>query len=35
MDYALILDIIGVIAFSISGVLASLRKRMDAFGILI
>lgn len=35
MDYILILDILGVIAFSISGVLSSLRKRMDAFGILI
>lgn len=35
MDYILILDILGVIAFSISGVLTSLRKRMDAFGILI
>ena len=35
MDYTLILDILGVIAFSISGVLTSLRKRMDAFGILI
>ncbi|MGO1751592.1 MULTISPECIES: trimeric intracellular cation channel family protein [Psychroflexus] len=35
LDYTLILDIIGVIAFSISGVLAALRKRMDAFGILI
>lgn len=35
MDYTLILDILGVIAFSISGVLSSLKKRMDAFGILI
>ena len=35
MDYILILDILGVIAFSISGVLTSLKKRMDAFGILI
>ena len=35
MDYILILDILGVIAFSISGVLSSLKKRMDAFGILI
>jgi uncharacterized membrane protein YeiH len=29
------LDILGVIAFSISGVLTSMRKEMDAFGILI
>jgi len=29
------IDIFGVVAFSISGVLSSLRKRMDAFGILI
>jgi len=29
------LDILGVIAFSISGVLVSMRKQMDAFGILI
>lgn len=35
MDFTLILDILGVVAFSISGVLTSLRKRMDAFGILI
>ncbi|WP_127844151.1 trimeric intracellular cation channel family protein [Psychroflexus aestuariivivens] len=35
MDFTLLLDILGVIAFSISGVLTSLRKRMDAFGILI
>ena len=35
MDYILILDILGVIAFCISGVLSSLKKRMDAFGILI
>ena len=35
MDYILILDILGVIAFSISGVLSSLKKHMDAFGILI
>lgn len=35
MDYTLILDILGLIAFSISGVLSSLKKRMDAFGILI
>ena len=35
MDYTLVLDILGLIAFSISGVLSSLKKRMDAFGILI
>jgi uncharacterized membrane protein YeiH len=35
MDYILMIDIFGVVAFSISGVLSSLRKRMDAFGILI
>ncbi len=35
MDYILLVDILGVITFSISGVLSSLKKRMDAFGILI
>lgn len=35
MDYLLIVDILGVVAFSISGVLISMKKRMDAFGILI
>lgn len=35
MDYILIIDILGVIAFAISGVLSSLKKKMDAFGILI
>lgn len=35
MDYLLIVDIMGVVAFSISGVLTSMKKRMDAFGILI
>jgi uncharacterized membrane protein YeiH len=35
MDAILVLDILGVIAFSISGVLTSMRKNMDAFGILI
>lgn len=35
MDAILVLDILGVIAFSISGVLTSMRKHMDAFGILI
>lgn len=35
MDFLLIVDILGVVAFSISGVLTSMKKRMDAFGILI
>lgn len=35
MEYTLILDILGVFAFSISGVLSALKKRMDAFGIII
>lgn len=35
MEYTFILDILGVVAFSISGVLSSLKKKMDAFGILI
>jgi uncharacterized membrane protein YeiH len=35
MDYLLIIDILGVISFSISGVLSALKKKMDAFGILI
>lgn len=35
MDYFLIIDILGVIAFSISGVLSSMKKKMDPFGILI
>jgi len=35
MDYLLFIDILGTIAFSISGVLTSMKKRMDAFGILI
>ncbi len=35
MDYLLILDILGVVSFSISGVLSALKKKMDAFGILI
>ena len=30
-----IIDILGTIAFAISGVLVALNKRMDAFGILI
>jgi len=35
MDYLLFIDILGTIAFSISGVLSSMKKRMDVFGILI
>lgn len=35
IDYIFILDIIGVIAFAVSGVLTAMRKRMDAFGIFI
>lgn len=35
MDFILILDILGVVAFSISGALAGIRKRLDPFGILI
>jgi len=35
MDYLLLIDILGTIAFSISGVLSSMKKRMDVFGILI
>lgn len=35
IDYIYILDLVGVIAFAISGVLTSLRKRMDPFGIFI
>lgn len=35
MDYLLFMDILGTIAFSISGVLTAMKKRMDAFGILI
>ncbi|MGM0636367.1 MAG: trimeric intracellular cation channel family protein [Bacteroidota bacterium] len=35
MDFILVLDILGVVAFSISGVLTSMRKQMDAFGIFI
>lgn len=35
IDYIFILDIIGVIAFTVSGVLTAMRKRMDAFGIFI
>lgn len=35
MDYLLFIDILGVIAFAISGVLIAMKKRMDAFGVLI
>lgn len=35
IDYVLLIDILGVIAFAISGVLTSMKKRMDPFGILI
>lgn len=35
IDYVLLIDILGVVAFSISGVLTSMRKGMDPFGILI
>ena len=35
MDFITILDLLGVVAFSISGVLAAIRKEMDLFGILI
>lgn len=35
MDFIFILDILGVVAFSISGVLTAMRKQLDVFGILI
>src|SRR5699024_3232574 len=35
IDYIFILDIIGVIAFAVSGVLTAVRKRMDPFGVFI
>lgn len=35
IDYIYILDLIGVVAFAVSGVLAAIRKRMDLFGLLI
>lgn len=35
IDYILLFDILGVISFCISGVLTSMRKHMDPFGILI
>lgn len=34
-DYIFIIDILGVIAFAVSGVLTAMKKRMDPFGILI
>jgi len=35
MEFIFILDILGVVAFSISGVLTAMRKELDVFGILI
>ncbi len=35
MDFIFVLDILGVVAFSISGVLTAMRKELDVFGILI
>lgn len=35
MDFILIIDLLGVVAFSISGVLTAMRKGLDVFGILI
>ncbi len=35
MDFIQILDIIGTIAFAISGALAALSKKLDAFGVII
>ena len=35
MNYVEIIDILGTIAFAISGALASMKKKMDVFGILI
>ncbi|SHI56116.1 Uncharacterized membrane protein YeiH [Mesonia phycicola] len=35
MDFFLIINILGVVAFSISGVLSSMKKKMDPLGILI
>lgn len=34
-DYILLIDILGVIAFAISGVLIAMKKRLDGFGVLI
>lgn len=35
MDYLLLIDILGVVSFSISGVLTAMKKRLDAFGVFI
>jgi uncharacterized membrane protein YeiH len=35
MDFIFVIDILGVVAFSISGVLTAMRKELDVFGILI
>ncbi|MBB4119137.1 putative membrane protein YeiH [Mesonia hippocampi] len=35
MDYLFIIDTLGVMAFTISGVLSAIKKRMDLFGIFI
>lgn len=35
MDYLTVIDILGVISFAISGVLSSMKKKMDPFGIFI
>jgi len=35
LDFFFVLDILGTIAFAISGALAAIRKRMDLFGVLI
>ncbi len=35
MSFIVLIDILGVVAFSISGVLTSMRKKMDLFGIFI
>lgn len=35
MDYLLLVDILGVVSFAISGVLVAMRKKFDAFGVLI
>lgn len=35
LDYIAILDLLGVVAFAISGALTAMKKRMDPFGILI
>lgn len=35
MEYLMVIDILGVISFAISGVLSSMKKKMDPFGIFI